>query len=139
MWNALHRYFRLSCQLIFLETVSISTNSWTTDLQLVNVYIHKYHSRFIPQGIAEASQMFLRDVYILLKLLLRNTADVTSGKLIAVWSQSISGVSAINPLVDFYDIHGRKREVPFFYFVPDTTRDSMDTAIQKTNNKLILQ
>jgi hypothetical protein len=35
--------------------------------------------------------------------------------------QSISGVSAINPLVAFYDIHGGKREVLFFYFVPDTT------------------
>jgi hypothetical protein len=37
--------------------------------------------------------------------------------------QSISGVSAINPLVAFYDIHGGKREALFFYFVPDTTRD----------------
>jgi hypothetical protein len=37
--------------------------------------------------------------------------------------QSISGVSAINPLVAFYDVHGGKREVLFFYFVPDTTRD----------------
>jgi hypothetical protein len=37
--------------------------------------------------------------------------------------QSISGVSAINPLVAFYDIHERKKEVLFFYFVPDTTRE----------------
>jgi hypothetical protein len=29
---------------------------------------------------------------------------------------------AINPLVAFYDIHGGKREVLFFYFVSDTTR-----------------
>jgi hypothetical protein len=28
-----------------------------------------------------------------------------------------------NPLVAFNDIHGGKREVLFFYFVPDTTRD----------------
>jgi hypothetical protein len=49
-----------------------------------------------------------------------NTADVRS---IAVLLQSISGVSAINPLVAFYDIHGGKREVLFFYFVPDTTRE----------------
>jgi hypothetical protein len=56
-------------------------------------------------------------------LIMKNTADVT-GKPIAVWSQSISDVSAINPLVAFYDIHGRKREVLFFYFVPDTTLDS---------------
>jgi hypothetical protein len=49
---------------------------------------------------------------------MRNTADVTGGKLIAVLMQSISDVSAINPLVSFYDIHGGKREVLFFYFVP---------------------
>jgi hypothetical protein len=50
-------------------------------------------------------------------------AGVTGGKPIAVLLQSISGVSAINPLVAFYDIHGGKRESLFFYFVPDTTRD----------------
>jgi hypothetical protein len=52
-----------------------------------------------------------------------NTADGTGGKPIAILLQSISGVSAINPLVAFNDIHGGKREVLFFYFVPDTTRD----------------
>jgi hypothetical protein len=36
---------------------------------------------------------------------------------------SLSQVYAINALVAFYDIHGGKREVLFFYFVPDTTRD----------------
>jgi hypothetical protein len=46
---------------------------------------------------------------------MRNTADVTGGKPIAVLLKSISGVSAINPLVTFYDIHGGKREVLFFY------------------------
>jgi hypothetical protein len=54
-----------------------------------------------------------------------NTADVTGGKPIAVLLQFVSGVSAINPLVVFYNIHGGKREVLFFYFVPDTTRDSI--------------
>jgi hypothetical protein len=54
---------------------------------------------------------------------MRNTADVTGGKPIDVLLQSISGVSAINPLVAVYDIHGGKREVLFFYLVPDTTRD----------------
>jgi hypothetical protein len=56
-------------------------------------------------------------------LAMRNTADVTGGKPIAVLLQSILGVSAINPLVSFYDILGGRREVIFFYFVPDTTRD----------------
>jgi hypothetical protein len=54
---------------------------------------------------------------------------MTGGKPIAVCSQSISGVSAGNPLVVFYDIHERKREALFFYFVPDTTRD--DTIYDK--------
>jgi hypothetical protein len=54
---------------------------------------------------------------------MRKTAAVTGGKPISVLLQSISGVSAINPLVAFYDIHGGKREVLLFYFVPDTTRD----------------
>jgi hypothetical protein len=53
---------------------------------------------------------------------MKNTADVTGGKPIAVLLQSMSGVSAINPLVAFYDIHGGKRKELFFYFVPDTTR-----------------
>jgi hypothetical protein len=42
---------------------------------------------------------------------MKNTADATDGKPIAVWMQSISGVNAINPLVAFYDIHGRMRKV----------------------------
>jgi hypothetical protein len=54
---------------------------------------------------------------------MKNTADMTRGKLIAVLLEYISGVRAINLLVAFYDIHGGKREVLFFYFVPDTTRD----------------
>jgi hypothetical protein len=58
-------------------------------------------------------------------LAMSNTADVTGGKRIAVLLQSISGVSAINPLVAFYNIHGGKREVLFFYFVPDTSRDHL--------------
>jgi hypothetical protein len=41
---------------------------------------------------------------------------VAGGKLIAVSSQPISGVSANNPLVAFYDIHKRKGEVLIFYF-----------------------
>jgi hypothetical protein len=51
---------------------------------------------------------------------MRNTADVTGGKPIAVLLQSISSA---NNLLAFYDIHGGKREVLLFYFVPGTTRD----------------
>jgi hypothetical protein len=31
-------------------------------------YIHTYHSRFIPKGVAEVSQIFLRDANVLPKL-----------------------------------------------------------------------
>jgi hypothetical protein len=48
---------------------------------------------------------------------------MSGGKPIAALLQSILGVSAINLLVAFYDIHGGKREVLFFYFDPNTIRD----------------
>jgi hypothetical protein len=47
---------------------------------------------------------------------MRNTADVTGGDPIAVLLQSISGVSAINPLVAFYDIHAAKMDMLWIYF-----------------------
>jgi hypothetical protein len=49
---------------------------------------------------------------------MRNTADVTGGKPIAVLLQSISDVGAINRLIAFYDIHGGKREVYILLFSP---------------------
>jgi hypothetical protein len=70
---------------------------------------------------------------------MRNTADGTGGKPIAVLLQSISGVNAINRLVAFCDIHGGKREVLCFYFVPDTTRDDMCMYVNMPKlNKLFL-
>jgi hypothetical protein len=41
---------------------------------------------------------------------MRNTAKVTDGKPIKVSLQSNPGVT-VNPLVAFYDIHGRKGEI----------------------------
>jgi hypothetical protein len=76
---------------------------------------HKLYSRRGSRGIS--------DTFYQNYLAMSNTADVTGGKPIAILSQSISDVNAINPLVAMYDIHGRKREVLFFYFVLDTTRD----------------
>jgi hypothetical protein len=62
-------------------------------------------------------------------LAISNSADVTAGKPIAVWSQSILGVCTINPLVAFYDIHGRMSEMLFFKSVPDTTRDGLTCSL----------
>jgi hypothetical protein len=82
------------------------------------VAIHTYRPRFIPEGVAEVSQIFFRGTHVLQKIVSyekhcrRDISDLV-----------ISGISAINPLVAFYDIHEGKREVLFFYFAPDTTRD----------------
>jgi hypothetical protein len=89
--------------------------------QYMRLKLHTYHSHFIPEGVAEASHTFLQDAYVLPNL----------SKPIAVWSQSILGVNAINPSFAFYDIHGRKKEVLFFYFVSDTTRDILDIDVRK--------
>jgi hypothetical protein len=32
---------------------------------LLHTYIHTYHSRFIPEGVAEASQIFLRHAHVI--------------------------------------------------------------------------
>jgi hypothetical protein len=56
---------------------------------------------------------------------MRNTADVTGGKPIAVLLQSISGVSAINLLVAFYDIHEGKREAILLFCPGHHTRRSL--------------
>jgi hypothetical protein len=45
------------------------------------------------------------------------------------------GVSAINPLVALYDIYGRKRQVLFFYFVPNTIGEYINTILGKIANR----
>jgi hypothetical protein len=55
-------------------------------------------------------------------LTMRNTPEVTGDKHFAVFLQSFLGGDAVNPLVAFYDIHGRKREL-FICFDQDTIRD----------------
>jgi hypothetical protein len=62
---------------------------------------------------------------------MRNTADVTGGKPNAVWSQSISDVSAVNSLVTYYDFHGRKGEKLLFCSIPDATQDILTDFIIK--------
>jgi hypothetical protein len=62
--------------------------------------IGMYQERFIPEGVAEVPQIFLRDTHSPFTknyVAMSNTADVTDGKPIAVLLQSISGVIVINP------------------------------------------
>jgi hypothetical protein len=53
---------------------------------------------------------------------------MTGGYPIAALLKTTSGVSAVNPLA-FCNIHGGKREVLFFYFFPDTTRDQQSKTM----------
>jgi hypothetical protein len=64
-------------------------------------------------------------------LLQSYAADVTGGKPITAWTQTISGEIAVNPLVTFYDILGRKGDVLFFYFISDTTRKILLIFLKK--------
>jgi hypothetical protein len=107
--------------------------AYTSLIQIATTnYIHTTHAL----SVAEASQVFLRDTNVLPKYLaMSNSADVTGGKPIAVWSQSISSASAVNPLTAFYNINGRKREVLLFYFVPDTRDYKLD--IHKYHSRFI--
>jgi hypothetical protein len=63
----------------------------------VEMAVYTYRSRFTPEGVAEASQIFLRDAHVLPKSL--------SYEEYYTRTTSISGVSAINPLVAFYDMY----------------------------------
>jgi hypothetical protein len=56
----------------------------SSDRILSNTNIHTYHSCLIPEGLAEASQIFLRDADYQNDLAIRNTAEVTGGKPVAV-------------------------------------------------------
>jgi hypothetical protein len=90
--------------------------------------LRTYHSRFIPEGVAEVSLIFLRDTHVLPKLVGYKEHCRRDGNPIAILLQSISGVSAINPLVTFYDIHRGKREVLFFYF-SRTPHETINTTL----------
>jgi hypothetical protein len=80
-------------------------------LSSVFIYIHTYNIplTLYPQRYSSETLRFYQN-----DLTIRNTLDVTGGKLIAVWSQSISGVTAVGPLVAFNDISGRRVAIPFF-------------------------
>jgi hypothetical protein len=82
------------------------------------------HSHLFLEEVAEACQTFVTPTFFKNYLSIR-TADVTGGNHSRLIAVSVSGVSAINPLVAFYDSHGRKRAMLFFYFVTDTTRDTL--------------
>jgi hypothetical protein len=47
------------------EGVAEASQIILQDGYVLHTYIHRYHSRFIPEGVAEVSQIFLRDIHVL--------------------------------------------------------------------------
>jgi hypothetical protein len=95
-------------------------------IQILNNFGKTWASRESVWDASATPSGIERERYLFYYLAMRNTADVTGGKPIAVRSQSISRVNVIKPLVAFHDIHERKREVLFLFFVPDTNETSHD-------------
>jgi hypothetical protein len=126
--------------MLLRELVNVDYDRYLTiENNLKFHYIHTTHA-LSPKG----QQRHLRHssetpTFYQNQLAIRNTADVTGGNPIPVLLQSISGVSAINPLVAFYDIHRGKREVLFFSFVPDTTRDTSSIRIENTYTVVVIR
>jgi hypothetical protein len=78
------------------ENMDQVMNSLSTRCKQIFLYTNIYIPRTLS---SQRSSKGISETKNYLPML--NTADVTGGKPIAVWSQSISGVNAINPLVDF--------------------------------------
>jgi hypothetical protein len=68
---------------------------------------------------------------------MRNTADVTGGKPIAVLLQPISGVSAINSLVAFYDMEEQER--CYSFILSWTPYETNRNTINRDENKPCLR
>jgi hypothetical protein len=103
-----------------------------------DTYTHTYQSRFIPKGVAAASQIVLRDAHVLPKWLsyekyCRRDRWWAHCRIDCSLSQVGILYDTVDPSVVFYDTHGRKREVVFFCSVPDTTRDVQSTAHRTIN------
>jgi hypothetical protein len=83
------------------------------DYIILNVHSHEDESCFLIHTYIPLT-LYRRkgSTHILPKLAMRNTADVTGGKPIAVWLQSILGVSAVNLLVAF----DRGRDAIFLFY-----------------------
>jgi hypothetical protein len=103
------------------SNITRQNSQWS--IFLINTYIHTTHAPSLKGQQGHLRYSSETPTFYQNYLAMRNTPDLTGGKSIAVWSQSISVVSAVNSLAAFYDIHGRKRKVLFFYFVANTTRD----------------
>jgi hypothetical protein len=86
------------------------------------------HSLLFPERAVEASQIFLWNAYVLLKWFSYHA--IAHHRLITVHLRFL-GVSAVNRLVAFYNIHRRKGELKVFWFILDFTQDKTKERTRK--------
>jgi hypothetical protein len=91
-------------------------------MRFVVSFLHATHA-LSPKGQQKHLRSTKAQTFYQNDLAMKNTSDIIGGKPIAFRLQSVSGVSAVNNLVTFYDIHGRKGDVLFYSSVLDTTQD----------------
>jgi hypothetical protein len=94
-----------------LAIPGISVDTYIIDHKKIDWLTDSTFPHLIPKVAAEAFQIFLQDAHVLPIWLSYEEYCQRGGKPIAVWLQSFSGKDAVNPLVAFYDIRWRKREV----------------------------
>jgi hypothetical protein len=87
-----------------------------------NSLCYTYHSRLIPEAVAEASQIFLRDAHVL--RFMRNTAEVTGGKPIAVTAVYLS-CKCYESFSHLLRHPWEKERGAILLLCPDTTRDAL--------------
>jgi hypothetical protein len=86
-------------------------------------YIHTCYSRFIPEGVAEASQIFLRDTHIT-----KLSEIVQSWQVVSPSSsdRSLSGVSAVNLIISCESLTQNGNIVKYKYY-----KTPMSSALRK--------
>jgi hypothetical protein len=96
----------------------------------INTYIHTTHALSLKGEQRHHRYFSEKPTFYQNYLAMMNTVN----RQVVSPSPSDRSLSAVNPLVAFYDIHGTKREVLFFYIVPDTTRDTLHYFINIGKN-----
>jgi hypothetical protein len=111
---------------------------WSKKYYRFSEILYIPHMLYSRRGSSHLRYSFETPTFYQNYLAMRNTAGVTSSKPIAVWSQSMSCVGAVNPLVAFYDIHGWKgeRERCYSFILSGIPHETILEELLYENNKV---
>jgi hypothetical protein len=115
--------------------VSLLQGSYTTDVTaIIETAIETHLSCFFSKGSNGISVISLNANFIKMTTM-KNTIKVAGGKPITVRSQFVLSVRASSPLVAFYGIYGRKREVLLFLSRVTQDKSKRHRYQMKTNSE----